>query len=37
VSKALNILLIVIIGIVLAMGIMARLYHYKKYEINKKK
>lgn len=37
VSKALKILFIVILGIVLAMGIMARLYHYNKYEINKKK
>ncbi len=37
VSKALKVLFIVILGIVLAMGIMARLYHYNKYEINKKK
>ena len=37
VSKALKIVFVVILGIVLAMGIMARLYHYKKYEINKKK
>lgn len=37
VSKALKVLFIVILGLVLAMGIIARLYHYNKYEINKKK
>jgi len=37
VSKVLKVLFVVILGIVLAMGIMARLYHYNKYEINKKK
>lgn len=37
VSKVFKILFVVILGIFLAMGIIARLYHYNKYEINRKK
>ena len=35
--RLLKILFIVMLGIVLALGIMARLYHYNKYEIIHKK
>lgn len=35
--RLLKILFVVILGIVLALGIMARLYHYNKYEIIHKK
>jgi len=34
--RVIKIFLVILLGIVLALGIMARLYHYNKYEIHQK-